>query len=94
MFPQAPVPQTPAQRKLAYVAGRRSMAEMERLLYRFMVEELTDLNDEVCGRMEVLLHYPDADLLDWIAGLKTKPVEVDGEALARLGRYVREFVVR
>ncbi len=90
MFPQAPLPLTLAQRKLAYLANRRAMAEMERLLYRFLVAELITLTDAECLQLETLLLYDDADLLDWMAGLKPKPPEVSADSLARLFCHAQE----
>ncbi|MBF0181988.1 MAG: succinate dehydrogenase assembly factor 2 [Magnetococcales bacterium] len=90
MLPRLPLPATPAQRKLIYHAGRRSMAEMERLMARFLEAELTTLSDDDCMRLEALLHHPDVDLLDWLAGVAPVPSGVDGEVLARLRPHARE----
>ncbi|MBF0295422.1 MAG: succinate dehydrogenase assembly factor 2 [Magnetococcales bacterium] len=90
MLPRLPLPTTPAQRQLIYHAGRRSMAEMERLMARFLETELTTLNDGECASLEALLRHPDVDLLDWLAGVVPVPSGVDGEVLARLRPHARE----
>ncbi|MBF0439966.1 MAG: succinate dehydrogenase assembly factor 2 [Magnetococcales bacterium] len=90
LFPQAPLPQTRAQRRFSYLASRRSMAEMERVLHRFLSRELTNMEDAECLRMEAVLQHSDADLLDWMTGIKPVPGDVDGDALARLALYARE----
>ncbi|MBF0212538.1 MAG: succinate dehydrogenase assembly factor 2 [Magnetococcales bacterium] len=84
------VPQSGAQRRLVYRASRRSMAEMERVFHRFLLQELATLDEGQCRRLESLLDCSDADLLDWMAGIKPVPAEVDGEMLARLSRHSRE----
>ncbi|MEO5331811.1 MAG: succinate dehydrogenase assembly factor 2 [Magnetococcus sp. YQC-5] len=91
MFPEIPLSRTVAQRRLSFLASRRSMAEMERLLHRFLVAELTRLDDAECQRMEGLLVHPDADLLDWLVGIKPCPSEVDAEALLMLARHASEY---
>ncbi|MBF0191155.1 MAG: succinate dehydrogenase assembly factor 2 [Magnetococcales bacterium] len=81
---------TPAQRRLVYLASRRAMAEMERVLHRFLRDELTELDDGQCQRLESLLNRSDADLMDWMAGLKPVPEDLETDLLARLVSHSRE----
>lgn len=74
---EIPTPATAAQRRVLYRATRRSMAEVEQMLYGFLVRELNQLDDAQCHRFERLLEYPDADLLDWMAQIKPVPADVD-----------------
>ena len=63
------------------------MAEMEQLLTRFLAERLDSLEGEECRRIIALLHYADADLLDWLSGIKEPQAGVDREALRWISRH-------
>ncbi|MBF0271546.1 MAG: succinate dehydrogenase assembly factor 2 [Magnetococcales bacterium] len=89
-FPEVPMARSSAQRRLVYLASRRAMAEMERILHRFLVRELTELDDGQCQRLESLLNRADADLMDWMAGLKPMPDDLEADLLARLMVHSRE----
>lgn len=64
---------TPLQKQLAFVASRRSMAEMEQILDRFLKAEWQHLDDDQCRRLLQLLACPDADLLEWLSGITPPP---------------------
>ena len=72
---------------MIFLAERRSMAEMEQLLTRFLAERLHLLEDEECRRIIVLLQYADADLLDWLSGVKEPQEGVDREVLGWVSCY-------
>ena len=78
---------SPLRRKLVYVASRRSMAEMEVVLGRFLKAKRADLDDVACERLLTLLQFPDAELYDWLSGILTIPPEVDQEVLFWLSDY-------
>lgn len=69
------------RKQLIFQAEIRSMAEMERILSRFLREHLPLLSDEACQRLLRLLQCSDLDLLAWLSGLQEPPTEVDREAL-------------
>ncbi|MBF0263418.1 MAG: succinate dehydrogenase assembly factor 2 [Magnetococcales bacterium] len=79
------------RRRLAFLAGRRSMAEMERLLDRFLERELKGLDERGCTAFLALLEESDADLLDWMGGIKPIPARIDADALSRLSVHAREY---
>ncbi|WP_420904429.1 succinate dehydrogenase assembly factor 2 [Candidatus Magnetaquiglobus chichijimensis] len=79
-----------ARRRLVFLAGRRSMAEMERILERFLERELAGLDDRACAGFLELLEESDADLLDWMGGIKPIPERIDRSLMARLGAHARE----
>ncbi|MBF0628226.1 MAG: succinate dehydrogenase assembly factor 2 [Magnetococcales bacterium] len=89
-LPEIPVPRTALQRRLVHLASRRSMAEMERILHRFLVNELTILDEVQCQVWIGLLDHADADLLDWMAGIKPLPDGVDPTILSQLSVHARE----
>lgn len=91
MIPEIPdVSWRPKQKVLLFRALRRSMAEVERIMQRFIARELVHLDDHACDRFLAILDHPDADLLDWITGIKPPPVSVDLEDIKSLGRHKRE----
>lgn len=76
------------RKRLVFLADRRSMAEMERILLRFLADCLPDLADDACHRvMDLLQQQSDPDLLDWLGGLKEPPENVDREVLAWIAPY-------
>ena len=77
---------TLAQKTLAFRAGRRGMLEMDRIMERFMAENLSSLSDEECTRLLDWLNYPDADLFDWITGIKAPPEEFSGPLFRKIVR--------
>jgi succinate dehydrogenase flavin-adding protein (antitoxin of CptAB toxin-antitoxin module) len=81
---------TALQKQLFFQASRRSMAEVERILARFIDSELQTLDDEACQRVLAFLDQPDPDILDWITGLTIPPAVVDGEVLSWLIRFRSE----
>ncbi len=76
-------------KRLAFLADRRSMAEMEQILARFLADRLHGLEGDACQRVIDLLQQSDADLLDWLSGLKEPPVAVDREVLGWISCYCR-----
>lgn len=75
------------KKQLLFLAERRSMAEMERILSRFMEARLAGLEEDGCRRVEALLQQADADLLDWLSGHKEPPHGVDREVLRWIVPY-------
>ena len=78
------------RRRLAFLADHRSMAEMERILGRFLANSLSHMDDGACHRVIDLLQQSDADLLDWMSALKEPPEGVDREVLSWLSSYSTE----
>lgn len=83
---------TAKQKRLYFVASRRSMAEMERILARFLKQELANLDDAACDRLLQLLDQWDSDLLEWMAGILPVPSSVCGETLGLVAKYRKEYV--
>ncbi|MBF0141049.1 MAG: succinate dehydrogenase assembly factor 2 [Magnetococcales bacterium] len=83
-------PLSPKQKAFMFRALRRSMAEVERIMQRFVSSELASLDDDTCDRLLVLLDHSDADLLDWLTGVKPPPASVNREDLERLRCFKRE----
>ncbi|MEG3638982.1 succinate dehydrogenase assembly factor 2 [Magnetococcus sp. PR-3] len=75
------------KRRVAFEVTRRSMFEAELLFQRFLDAELNKLDETLCEAFLNLLVYPDADLLDWMAGIKEPPAEVDRDLLERVNRH-------
>jgi succinate dehydrogenase flavin-adding protein (antitoxin of CptAB toxin-antitoxin module) len=78
---------TAMQKKLFFQASRRSMAEVERILSRFIESELQSLDDQTCHRVLDFLDQPDPDILDWITGVISPPESIDRDVLSRLTRF-------
>ncbi len=79
----------PALRKLAFIASRRSMAEMEVILDRFLQARRAELDEAACERLLILLQRADADLYDWLSGISEPSPGVDREALSWLDDFRR-----
>ncbi|MBF0603890.1 MAG: succinate dehydrogenase assembly factor 2 [Nitrospirae bacterium] len=91
MIPDSPdVVLRPKQKAVLFRAMRRTMSEVERIMQRFIAQELVHMDDVACDRFSELLNQSDADLWDWLTGIKTPPVSVNREDLHRLERYRRE----
>lgn len=91
MIPQMPdVPLRAKQKVFMFRALRRSMAEVERIMQRFVASELANLDDATCDRLLLLLEHSDADLLDWLTGVQLPPESVDRGDLERLRSFRRE----
>ncbi|MBF0383544.1 MAG: succinate dehydrogenase assembly factor 2 [Magnetococcales bacterium] len=89
----APLPSGPVtslQKQLFFQASRRSMAEVERILSRFMSSELQKLDDSACERLLAFLDNPDPDILDWLTGVSSPPKSVDDEVFSWLMKYKSE----
>jgi len=84
------IPLRPKQKVLLFRALRRSMAEVERIMQRFIAQELAQMEDDACDRFMELLNHSDADLLDWLTGVKPPPVFVNRTDLEHLARFKRE----
>ncbi|MBF0195804.1 MAG: succinate dehydrogenase assembly factor 2 [Magnetococcales bacterium] len=87
-LPTGPI--TPLQKQLFFQASRRSMAEVERILARFMQSELQKLDDGACERLLTFLNNPDPDILDWLTGVSSPPETVDGEVFSWLMQFKSE----
>lgn len=91
MIPDSPdVLLGPKQKAVLFRALRRTMSEVERIMQRFVAQELVHMDDAACDRFSALLNQSDADLWDWLTGIKTPPASVDLEDLRRLEHYRRE----
>lgn len=89
-LPELPVPQTELQRRLVYMATRRSMVEMEQVLHGFLVSAWEELDDSLCLRLIGLLEHSDPDLFDWLGGLQPLPNDVDAVILKRLAAQAQK----
>ncbi len=87
-LPSGPI--TPLQKQLFFQASRRAMAEVERILERFIAAELQKLEDDLCTRILNFLNHPDPDIFDWLTGVATPPASVDAEVLSLLSRFRSE----
>lgn len=91
MIPDSPdVALGPKQKAVLFRAMRRTMSEVERIMQRFIAQELVHMDDVACDRFSELLNQSDADIWDWLTGIKTPPASVNLEDLHRLERYRRE----
>ncbi|OSM08458.1 succinate dehydrogenase assembly factor 2 [Magnetofaba australis] len=75
------------KRKVQYLAQTRSILEADRLWNAFLAGEGDSLTLADCQMCLALLHYPDADLYDWVSGLKPAPEALDPSWLQRLAKY-------
>ncbi|ABK44260.1 hypothetical protein Mmc1_1752 [Magnetococcus marinus MC-1] len=75
------------KRRVTYEVTRRSMFEAELLFQRFLDAEISKFDETLCEAFLNLLVYPDADLLDWMAGIKEPPVGVDLQLLQRINHH-------
>lgn len=92
VLPSGPV--SAMQKQLFFQAARRSMAEMERILARFIESDLLTLDDRSCGRVLAFLNHSDPDLLDWITGVTSPPASIDRDVLSWLTRFRAERPVK
>ncbi|MBF0187491.1 MAG: succinate dehydrogenase assembly factor 2 [Magnetococcales bacterium] len=73
-------------KKLRFIATRRAMPEVERLLERFLDEESGQLSEEECSDLLTFLDASDPDIFDWL-GEKGEPETSGGK------RWIRRFSV-
>jgi succinate dehydrogenase flavin-adding protein (antitoxin of CptAB toxin-antitoxin module) len=87
-LPDGPI--TPLQKQLFFQASRRSMAEVERILARFLGAQLLTLDDESCRRVLNFLNQSDPDILDWITGVSEAGEDIDKEVIDWLIQFRSE----
>nr|CRH05820.1 conserved protein of unknown function [Candidatus Magnetococcus massalia] len=75
------------KKRLRQSESRRPMLELELLLEKFLAAELDGFDQSKCESLSNLLVYPDADILDWLGGLKKPPAEVDEQMLKLMAEY-------
>lgn len=72
------------QRRLRFLAERRSMREMEDMLTSYLSPRLKTLAEVDCQRLIALLGEADLDLWDWIQGNQPIPAQVDAVLLQEI----------
>jgi antitoxin CptB len=77
------------RRRLRYRAWHRGTREMDLVLGRFADAKLADLNDGEVAELEALMEVPDPELLAWILGRSSAPVEFDTSIFRRLTEFHR-----
>ena len=65
------------KRRLAFLASRRSLLELDLLFTTFLKHYLPALDHRGCRHFSRLLTYPDLEIIDWITGIKPLPAEID-----------------
>ncbi|MEO5364435.1 MAG: succinate dehydrogenase assembly factor 2 [Magnetococcus sp. DMHC-8] len=75
------------RKQLVFLAERRSMAEVEQILSRFVAQRLAGLADDACRRVILLLQQTDLDLLEWLSGQREPPEGIDREVLDWIAPY-------
>lgn len=78
------------RRRLAYLAARRSMLEMEAILGRYLETRLWGLGREECLGLIALLSHADLDLWDWLNGVPP-PGGVEGRWLSEMTEAMRAW---
>lgn len=82
---------SPLKKKMIYMAARRAMPEVERILERFLSDRLDHMDDKACERVINFLHHQtDIDLLNWLFGIEQPHEGVDKEILAWFSEYRSE----
>jgi antitoxin CptB len=82
------------RRKILFRAWRRGLREMDLVMGQFADMNLPAMSDAEVDEFERLLEIPDPQILDWITGSETIPVDHDTPLFARLCAAPREALKR
>lgn len=72
------------KKKILFRAWHRGMREMDLLFGQFADANIADLFDDQLDTFETLLDLPDRDVLAWLTGEKSAPIEHQTEFLAMI----------
>jgi succinate dehydrogenase flavin-adding protein (antitoxin of CptAB toxin-antitoxin module) len=72
------------RRRLTFLASRRSMREVEQLLCHFVEQHLPIADRATCCHFSRLLSCEDADLIDWLLGMRPPPEDIDPALIRQL----------
>ena len=63
------------KKKILFRAWHRGMREMDLLFGQFADANIADLSEDQLDTFETLLDLPDRDVLAWLTGEKSAPIE-------------------
>ena len=63
------------KKKILFRAWHRGMREMDLLFGQFADANIADLSEDQLDTFEILLDLPDRDVLAWLTGEKSAPIE-------------------
>jgi len=82
------------RRRILFRARRRGLREMDLVMGRFADANLRAMSEAELDEFERLLNVPDPQILAWIMGEATMPVEFDTPLFAKLRVAPREALAR
>jgi antitoxin CptB len=82
------------RRRILFRAWRRGIREMDLVMGQFADMNLAAMSDAEVDEFEHLLEIPDPQILDWITGAESIPVDHDTPLFARLCAVPREALKR
>ena len=72
------------KKKILFRAWHRGMREMDLLFGLFADANIADLSENQLDTFETLLDLPDRDVLAWLTGEKSAPIEHQNDFLAMI----------
>lgn len=77
----------PRRRKILFRAWHRGMREMDLIMGRFADDAIAGFDDAELDEFERLIEVLDRDLLSWVTGEATVPVNYDTELFRKLRAF-------
>jgi antitoxin CptB len=77
------------RKRLLYKATHRGMQETDKLIGGFAINELSNLNEDLLNKFDLILDVPDVDLLNWILARETVPEAYDNEIMDLLIKFMK-----
>ncbi len=75
------------KKKILFRAWHRGMREMDLLFGQFADANIADLSEDQLDTFETLLDLPDRDVLAWLTGEKSAPIEHQTDFLAMIKSF-------
>ena len=75
------------KKKILFRAWHRGMREMDLLFGQFADANIADLSEDQLDTFETLLDLPDRDVLAWLTGEKSAPIEHQTELFALITSF-------
>jgi antitoxin CptB len=77
------------RKRLLYKATHRGMQETDKLIGGFAINELSNLNEDLLNKFDLILDVPDVDLLNWILAREAVPEAYDNEIMDLLIKFMK-----
>jgi antitoxin CptB len=82
---------SPRRKRILFRAWHRGIREMDLILGQFADDEISNLSDAQLDELEIIMDEEDADLVNWITGLKPVPEHYQTPLFEKIASYRPDF---